>query len=380
MSAVVALALIGVSSPRQGLIAAPDPAPAPADLQEDLDSPTVSQPGRPLPRATPVVGEPTPVLLDVPIANAAAPAVPDAQLAIRTYEVEPGDSVRSIAQRFSVTNETIIWENDLTDPDVLRVGQELHILPFSGLIHEVRPGDTVASVANSYDALVRDVVAANRLSDPFVIVVGQKLAVPGGYRPLPRKVVVSPERTGDTVQAPPSNDDQQAAIVTSVPRHTLPTLGGTPQEQFIGSIADAAVESADATGVPASVTIAQAILESYWGSSRLAREANNYFGIKAQTRGGSAGSVWFDVWEVIGGRNIMQSQAFRAYKTAAESFVDHGLFFVENGRYAGAMAAKTNPRQFAREVNRAGYATDPAYASKLIGLMDRYDLYRYDEV
>ena len=88
----------------------------------------------------------------------------------------------------------------------------------------------------------------------------------------------------------------------------------------------------------------------------------------------------FDVWEVIGGRNVMQSQAFRAYNTVAESFVDHGLFFVENGRYGAAMAARDDPRQFAREVNRAGYATDPAYASKLIGLMDRYDLYRYDDV
>jgi flagellar protein FlgJ len=76
----------------------------------------------------------------------------------------------------------------------------------------------------------------------------------------------------------------------------------------------------------------------------------------------------------------MQSQAFRAYKTIAESFVDHGLFLVENGRYAAAMAVKNDPRQFARAVNRAGYATDPAYASKLIGLMDRYDLYRYDDV
>ncbi|MCA1648519.1 MAG: glucosaminidase domain-containing protein, partial [Chloroflexi bacterium] len=73
-------------------------------------------------------------------------------------------------------------------------------------------------------------------------------------------------------------------------------------------------------------------------------------------------------------------QAFRAYKTIAESFVDHGLFFVQNARYNAAMAAKSDPRQFAREVNRAGYATDPAYASKLIGLMDRYDLYRYDDV
>jgi flagellum-specific peptidoglycan hydrolase FlgJ len=324
------------------------------------------------------VAEPTVAIGDANVRNAAAPAVPDTPLAVRTYVVEPGDSVRTIAQQFKVTNETIIWENDLTDPDILQVGQQLEILPFSGLIHEVRPGDTVASVANSYDALVAAVIAANRLSDPYVIVVGQKLAVPGGYRSLPQKVIVAPPGPGDTVQAPPGDDDQQAAIVT--PKHRLPTLGGTPQEQFIASIAEAAVQSADDTGVPASVTIAQAILESYWGSSRLAQEANNYFGIKAQARGGSAGSIWFDVWEVIGGRSVMQSQAFRAYNTIAESFVDHGRFFVENARYGAAMAAKNDAQQFAREVNRAGYATDPAYASKLIGLMNRYDLYRYDDV
>ena len=132
--------------------------------------------------------------------------------------------------------------------------------------------------------------------------------------------------------------------------------------------------------MPASVTIAQAILESYWGSSRLAHDANNYFGIKAQTRGGTAGSVSFSVWEVLGGRNVAQWQAFRAYTTIADSFVDHGLFFVQNWRYASAMSARGDPKQFAREINRAGYATDPSYASKLIGLMDRYDLYRYDDV
>jgi len=383
-AAVVASAAIGLTMPPSGWHTAHSaPAAAITDMQV-VDSEIA---GTPQALAAAQSAEPTSsapeVLSEAPAANAAAPAAPDAQLALRTYVVEPGDSVRTIAQHYSVTNETVIWENDLADPDALRVGQELHILPFSGLIHEVRPGDTVASVANSYDTLVRDVIAANKLSEPFVIVVGQKLAVPGGYRPLPQKVVVvspSPPGTGDTLQAPPSNDEQQAAVVPTAPRHRLPVLGGTPQEQFISSIADAAVQSTDASGIPASVTIAQAILESYWGSSRLAREANNYFGIKAQTRGGSAGSVWFDVWEVIGGRNVMQAQAFRAYRTVAESFVDHGLFFVENGRYAGAMAARGNARQFAREVNRAGYATDPAYASKLIGLMDRYDLYRYDNV
>jgi len=230
--------------------------------------------------------EPTVAVLEGPPSNVATPREPDTPLAMRNYVVEEGDSVRAIARQFGVTNETIIWENDLTDPDILRVGEELRILPFSGLIHEVRPGDTVASLANAYDALIGDVVSANKLADPFIIVVGQKLAIPGGYRPLPRKVVVAPADQPDTVQAP-GNGDLVAAVVNVPAPRRFPILGGTPQEQFIASIAEAAVESADRTGVPASVTIAQAILESYWGSSRLAHDANNFFGIKAQTRGGT---------------------------------------------------------------------------------------------
>jgi len=320
---------------------------------------------------------------DSPPAQEPAPAP---HLATREYTVEPGDSVRGIAQRFAVSNETIIWENDLTDPDNLAVGQTLELLPFTGLVHEVRPGDTLASVVNTYGARLDEVIAVNRLHDPFIIVVGQKLAVPGGYRPLPRKAIVAPAPAdaaagaapapADTVETPLPPSDQ--ALAAAAPAKALPVLGDTPQERYIGSVARAAVASADETGVPASVTIAQAILESYWGSSRLSTEANNYFGIKAQSRPGTAGVVWFDVWEVVGGRSVVQHQPFRAYHTLAESFADHGHFFLENGRYAAALAVRRDARQFARAIASAGYATDPAYASKLIGLMDRYDLYRYD--
>jgi len=356
------------------VLRAPTPTPALVALPEDTEAVALDEPAMAPLAALPPVPVPRPVVdaIDGPSAPPTSDEPPGLSIAPRSYVVQSGDTVRTIAQQFSVSNETIIWENDLTDPDALSVGQELHILPFTGLIHEVRPGDTVASVANGYDVLIKDLVGANKLSDPFIIVVGQKLAVPGGYRPLPKKVV--PE----TVEAPPGDNSQQAAGI-EIPRRSLPVLGNTPQEQFIASIAEAAVVSHERTGVPASVTIAQAILETYWGSSRLAREANNYFGIKAQTRVGTAGVVWFDVWEVIGGRNVMQSEPFRAYNSIAESFVDHGRFFLENGRYGGAMAAKDDAKQFAREVNRAGYATDPGYASKLIGLMDRYNLYRFDD-
>jgi flagellum-specific peptidoglycan hydrolase FlgJ len=302
--------------------------------------------------------------------NTAAPL-----LATRTYTVEDGDNVRSIAKQFGVSNETVIWENDLTDPDNLAVGQKLEILPFTGLVHQVRPGDTVASIANFYDARVEDVIGVNRLTDPEVIVVGRKLAVPGGYRPLPAKPVAGSDDATPSVEA--KSTDQAAARVGS-PRKILPVLGNTPQEQFISVIAPAAVKSAEDTGVPASVTIAQAIIESYWGSSRLSTDANNYFGIKGDNRPGTAGVVWFNTWEVLGGRNVMTSAPFRAYKSLADSFEDHGRFFLDNPRYAPALAVEGDARKFAQAIARSGYATDPGYAGKLIQLMDRYNLYRYD--
>ena len=93
---------------------------------------------------------------------------------------------------------------------------------------------------------------------------------------------------------------------------------------------------------------------------------------------GSAGVVWLPTWEVEGRANVIRNEPFRAYTSMADSFVDHGLFFHQNPRYAGALAASADPRQFAREINRAGYATDPDYAATLIGLMDRFNLYAYD--
>jgi flagellum-specific peptidoglycan hydrolase FlgJ len=150
------------------------------------------------------------------------------------------------------------------------------------------------------------------------------------------------------------------------------------QEAFIYSLVPGARESQLVTGVPASVTLAQGILESNWGRSGLSTRGHNYFGIKALTKEGPAGVIWMETWEVENGRNVTRNEPFRQYNNAAESLIDHGYFFVENGRYANAMAAAKDPREFARRINQAGYATDPQYAPKLISLMDAYNLYQFD--
>jgi flagellum-specific peptidoglycan hydrolase FlgJ len=161
-------------------------------------------------------------------------------------------------------------------------------------------------------------------------------------------------------------------------RSDRPATPATPAEQFIAQNAAAATQSMRETGVPASVTLAQAILESDSGRSGLSTKAQNYFGIKATSKQGPAGVVYMDTWEHAGGQDITVSQPFRAYHNAEESFADHGQYLRENSRYAEAMKHTDDARAFARLIHQAGYATDPAYSSKLITLMDRYNLYQYD--
>jgi flagellar protein FlgJ len=80
------------------------------------------------------------------------------------------------------------------------------------------------------------------------------------------------------------------------------------------------------------------------------------------------------------GQAFQMMSPFRAYRSMTDSLIDHDLMLSSSKRYAEAMQSASDPRQFAQELAEAGYATDPEYASKLIALMDRYDLYRLDNL
>jgi len=161
---------------------------------------------------------------------------------------------------------------------------------------------------------------------------------------------------------------------------TMRATNTTNQQQaFLDTAAQAARDSAALTGVPASVTVAQAILESDWGRSQLATAANNYFGVKAMGTLGPDGVVWMPTSEYDAAGQLYQTVSpFRAYKSLTDSMTDHDLLLETSSRYAAAMKAARDPKQFAALLAKGGYATDPAYADKLIALMDRYNLYQLD--
>jgi hypothetical protein len=142
----------------------------------------------------------------------------------------------------------------------------------------------------------------------------------------------------------------------------------TPAE-YVKNFSEMAVKNMKLSGVPASITLAQGILESSSGNSRLAKEANNHFGIKCHNWTGA--EIYAD--------DDKKNECFRKYKSAYESYRDHAEFLSTRDRYSFLFELKTSDyKGWAKGLSKAGYATDPKYADKLIGIIERYELYIYD--
>jgi hypothetical protein len=155
-------------------------------------------------------------------------------------------------------------------------------------------------------------------------------------------------------------------------RRTIPRPKNV--QDFLDMAASPAEITASKWGVPASVLLAQSALESGWGKHV---KNNAYFGIKGKSPSGD--SVSFNTTEVINGKVIHIKDTFRAYADYAESADDYGRFLSENKRYKSAFSYSDKPNSFINAIAKAGYATDPNYAPKLIHLMECYDLYEFDK-
>ncbi|PCJ63861.1 MAG: hypothetical protein COA58_14615 [Bacteroidetes bacterium] len=144
----------------------------------------------------------------------------------------------------------------------------------------------------------------------------------------------------------------------------------TPQ-QYIEKYKDLAIIEMHRSGVPTSITLSQGVLESNSGNSRLAKFANNHFGIKCK------GS-----WEgnVIYADDDAPDECFRAYESVLASYQDHSDFLRKNWRYHPLFELrKSDYKGWCHGLRKAGYATNPQYGNILISLIDRYDLHQYDD-
>jgi LysM repeat protein len=142
----------------------------------------------------------------------------------------------------------------------------------------------------------------------------------------------------------------------------------TPQD-YLDKYTDDAIEEMNRTGVPASITLAQGMLESGYGNSRLAIKANNHFGIKCH-------SDW--IGPIFRVDDDKKEECFRKYKSVKHSFRDHSNFLTGKKRYASLFDLKiTDYKGWARGLRKAGYATNKKYAKLLIDIIERYDLNQY---
>jgi len=131
-----------------------------------------------------------------------------------------------------------------------------------------------------------------------------------------------------------------------------------------------AIEEMKRSGIPASITMAQACLESADGNSELSKKSNNHFGIKCK-KGWKGKKVYYD--------DDAKHECFRKYKTVEDSYIDHTNFLMNNPRYASLFKLKiTNYKGWAHGLKKAGYATSRTYAQRLIHIIESYKLYRLD--
>ena len=142
-------------------------------------------------------------------------------------------------------------------------------------------------------------------------------------------------------------------------------------EAYIKKYRELAVEEMKKYHIPASITLAQGLLESGAGQSTLARKSNNHFGIKC-------GSDWYG--KTVSHDDDARGECFRAYKHPKDSYEDHSKFLAGRPRYASLFNLNiTDYRGWARGLKKAGYATNPRYADQLIGIIELYELYKYDD-
>ena len=144
----------------------------------------------------------------------------------------------------------------------------------------------------------------------------------------------------------------------------------SPIEKYIAQWAPTAVREMYRSGVPASITLAQGILESRYGLSTLAADGNNHFGIKCH-KDWTGKKQYHD--------DDAKGECFRVYDTADESFRDHSDFLRYRDRYKFLFDLETTDyKSWAYGLKKAGYATDPGYPGKLIKYIEDYKLYEYD--
>ncbi|MGY0393164.1 glucosaminidase domain-containing protein [Bizionia sp. KMM 8389] len=190
----------------------------------------------------------------------------------------------------------------------------------------------------------------------------------GSKKRVAKKSSQKTTTTERVVKAPEKEVPEKNQAKTTQPKPST-TVSSNPIEAYIATYSNIAQEEMRLYHIPASITLAQGILESSSGRGRLAVEANNHFGIKCHEWTGAR--IYHDDDE--------DQECFRKYNNPKYSYRDHSLFLKERKRYYKLFELDIyDYKGWAKGLKAAGYATDKKYPDKLISLIERYNLYQYD--
>lgn len=337
-----------------------------------------------------------------------------------TYKIVAGDTMSRIAAKHNMSLNALLNLNGMRASQIIYVGQTIKVAgtapkapattvspapaakPTTSGSYTVKSGDTLYAIASKLGMSINSLLSVNNLRLSSIIYPGQVLKTSGtaSATPTPSKPTVSSSNSGEIkyIAAADVNHDgfmtmaEYNAYMNSPHSNTIVNVSnGNVSQANVGGInvsglsasqaawlRNAAIDARNATagtGVRASVTLAQAIIESGWGGSALARAPyNNLFGIKV-TAGWTGNQVIMATGEYFNGRYVTVNAAFRAYASQEASFRDHTNFLLQNSRYpANGVINSASYQAMANGLQRAGYATSPTYASTLISVVERYNL------
>ena len=181
------------------------------------------------------------------------------------------------------------------------------------------------------------------------------------------KAYAAHSRKSKTKTTQPEKNKESVTLVST----SKTTVYSEQVKEYVGTYKGIAQSNMKKHGIPASIILAQGILESGAGRGDLAVSANNHFGIKCHNDW-TGDKVFHD--------DDTEQECFRKYPTAAGSFEDHAVFLTGRSRYANLFKLeKDDYEAWAKGLRAAGYATDPKYPEKLIGLIERFELAQYDQ-
>ena len=305
------------------------------------------------------------------------------------YTVKSGDTLSAIAAANGVSLANLLSWNNLSLQAIIYPGQKLTIqnannatvttpnapstnttptvTPSTNGSYTVKSGDTLYGIAAKLGTNVQTLLSLNGLQLSSTIYVGQVLKTTGAPVAGAGTATSTPTPVTPTVSKPAAPNGVSTAGLSAAQAAWLRT-----------AVVDAQAATAG-TGVLASVTVAQAILESGWGQSALASAPyHNLFGIK-KGFGWTGAVVNMNTSEFENGKWVTVVAPFRAYGSQIASFQDHTNFLLANSRYAAnGVTNAPNYIAMATGLQAAGYATAPTYASALINLVERYNLQSLD--